>query len=97
MFVDISHHMPIAVGIFDRWRIGILFEIAVEDDLVPFLIGIDEVQDKGRVRFKPADIFRLAITWNERETRWQPFVQPRHMDIALQQLLIPEQRKVAQY
>ena len=97
MFVDIGHHMAVAVGVFEWRGIGVFFEITIEHDFIAVFKSIDEVQNKSRLRLKPADIFWLTITRAERETRGQPFVQPRHMDIALQQLCIPEKWEVAQY
>ena len=87
--------MAIAIGVIEwRW-IGVFFEIAVEYDLITLFIGVDEVEDKSWVSFKPADVFWLAKPRNKRKTRWQPLMQPRDVDVSLQQFRIPKKRKIA--
>ena len=79
-----------------RVRHRLFLEIAVHDDLVALLVGVEEVQHIGRRRLEPTDILGLAIAGNDGEARRHVGAIAHGVIARLQRLLVPEQREVVQ-
>ena len=77
-------------------RDGLAFEEPVEDDLVAVLVGVGEVQHERRVGLEPPDVLGSAAARDDGEPRRHVAVEPRQVNVGLQQLGIPEQRKVVE-
>ena len=86
--------MAIAVLIGQRRGLGIVLEIGVHHHFVTLLIGIEEVEDVGRRCLEPANVFRATVARDQREARRDALMQPRRVDAAREQLLIPEHRQI---
>ena len=60
-----------------RLRHRMLLEVAVEDDLVALLVGVDQVQHEGGRGFEPADVVDAAVARDDGEARRQVRVEAR--------------------
>ena len=94
VLIDIGQHMAITILIGQRCRLGIVLEIGVHHHLIAFLISVEEVQDVGRRCLEPANVFRATVARDQREARRDALMQPRRVDAAREQLLIPEHRQI---
>ena len=64
--IQIRHHAFVTRGrAFVIARHGVVLEIAVEHDLVALFVGIEPVQHKGGLGFKPNDVLGLTAPWND--------------------------------
>ena len=97
VLIEIGHQVTVRARIGERLGGRICLEIAVDDNLVTVLIGVEEVQHIGRCRLEPTDISGLAVARDQREARRDILVQANRVHVAgLEQFLVPEHRQVVE-
>ncbi len=97
VLVQVGHH-AFVTGRRTRevLGLGLLLVVAVQHDLVTFLIRIEPMQHEGGRGLEPADLLGLSAARDDGETRGQLGMELHHVLALLQQIRLPEQREVVE-
>ena len=101
MLVNIGHHVAVFACFFDGVRHGLVLVIALQNDLIFafFVLGLPRIrpmQHIGGGGFEPAYVFWLAIARDQRKAGRHALVNAGGVNVALQQLLVPEKRHIVE-